>query len=206
MRLYFARHGESTANLLHVFSNRQADHLLTEKGRRQVRSLAGKLIGQSIHLAYSSPVPRAVESAEIIAEELQISYTIAEALREFDVGELEGRSDASAWQQFSDLIGQWLKQGCLTEKIRGGESYQEIKQRFTPFIQQLITTCGNPDQNILLISHGGLLRIMLPEIIQNIDHEFTGSHPLGNTDLVTTELVGEALICREWAGIQTEID
>ena len=43
MKVIFARHGESTANTLHVFSNQQADHPLTEKGRGQAQALANRL-------------------------------------------------------------------------------------------------------------------------------------------------------------------
>ena len=40
MRIYFARHGESEANLLHVFSNRGVKHGLTARGRAQAETLA----------------------------------------------------------------------------------------------------------------------------------------------------------------------
>ena len=46
MKVIFARHGESTANTLHVFSNQQADHPLTEKGRDQAQALAQTVFQQ----------------------------------------------------------------------------------------------------------------------------------------------------------------
>ena len=71
MRIHFARHGESTANTLHVFSNRQADHPLTEKGKAQAAALAVQLTDKGFSAFYSSPIPRAVETAQIISNTIQ---------------------------------------------------------------------------------------------------------------------------------------
>ena len=201
MQILFIRHGESSANLDHVFSNRQADHPLTEKGCSQVKTLIEKLASLKVDILYSSPVPRAIQSAQIIAEALGIQYLVTDALREFDVGILEGRSDESAWRQFSELHQKWLRQGLLDEKIPGGESYLEMRGRFVPFIENLIETFGNSKKVIALVSHGGIYRIMLPEVLPNISHSFAQEHPLANTDFVKTEWTGNELICREWAGM-----
>ncbi len=60
MQLYFVRHGESEANLTHMFSNRDAPHALTAHGRAQVAALTEKLQGIRFGAFYASPccVPR----------------------------------------------------------------------------------------------------------------------------------------------------
>lgn len=201
MQILFIRHGESSANLAHIFSNRQADHPLTEKGCLQVRSLSETLELLKVDILYSSPVPRAIQSAQIISEALGVPYLVTDALREFDVGILEGQSDEESWIQFSELHQKWLRQELLNEKIPGGESYIEIRDRFVPFIQYLTETFKNSKKVIALVSHGGIYQIMLPEILPNISHSFAREHPLANTDYVKTEWTGKELICREWAGI-----
>ncbi len=70
MKLYFVRHGESTANLLREFSNGGAKHPLTEKGVEQARTVARALSGLQIEQIYASPVLRAVQTAQILAESL----------------------------------------------------------------------------------------------------------------------------------------
>jgi broad specificity phosphatase PhoE len=67
MRIYFARHGESQANLLQEISNRGIRHGLTPKGRAQADALAVGLDGQKIVQIYSSPLLRAVETSAIVA-------------------------------------------------------------------------------------------------------------------------------------------
>ena len=70
MKLYFVRHGESEANVLQVISNRGWMHPLTEKGRQQANTLAEKLRGAGITKIYTSPLRRAVETAEILSRSL----------------------------------------------------------------------------------------------------------------------------------------
>ena len=84
------RHGESTANVERVFSNRGWKHPLTNKGKEQARQAAENISGFDINQIYTSPIQRAFETAEIVATLLGISLEIVPALREWDVGIYEG--------------------------------------------------------------------------------------------------------------------
>jgi broad specificity phosphatase PhoE len=98
MRLYFVRHGQSEANVLQVISNRGLEHGLTEPGRAQVSSLARRLAGLPFARLYSSPLLRAVQTAEMLSSELGLPFETKDALREFDCGIIEGKSDTLSWQ------------------------------------------------------------------------------------------------------------
>ena len=93
MKLYFVRHGESEANILHEISNRGWKHGLTEKGREQSRQLAQNLSASGISKIFTSPLRRAVETAQILALELGAPLEVTQALAEYDCGILEGKSD-----------------------------------------------------------------------------------------------------------------
>lgn len=200
MQLYFARHGESTANLAHVFSNRELDHPLTEKGRVQAVELAQKLTTEEISLLYTSPVPRARETAALIGERLGIQPEVNPALREFDVGEFEGRADDDAWRTFGELYDRWLMQGDLEARIPGGENYLEIRARFVPFIDELVEQYHSTDTGILFISHGGIYRLMLPLVLGNVPQSYADTHMLGNTAYVKAAWSAQGLMALEWSG------
>jgi broad specificity phosphatase PhoE len=138
MRIYFARHGESHANLLKEISNRGMRHGLTSKGRAQAQALAGGLDGQKITQIYSSPLLRAVETSAIVAKRLGVAYEISQALCEFDCGILEGRSDEQAWQIWQQLWEAWTIRHDWERRIEGGESLRDIQGRFEPFIDGLV--------------------------------------------------------------------
>jgi len=67
--VYFARHGESIANTRHIISNRDLDHPLTPTGRQQSLLLAEKLKDSDLTMIYSSPIPRALETASIVSRD-----------------------------------------------------------------------------------------------------------------------------------------
>jgi broad specificity phosphatase PhoE len=163
MKITFARHGESTANTLHVFSNQQADHPLTEKGRDQARELALHLEGEYFTRIFSSPIPRAIETAEIVCRHLRRSYQISDALREFNAGILEGKSDENSWAEFSRLWEAWFKDGQFETRIEGGENLIEIRSRLRGFIETQSIRSSALD-HVLCFSHGGVLYLSLIHI------------------------------------------
>ncbi len=165
MRLYFVRHGESQANLLHEISNRGLRHGLTRRGRVQATALADRLRPARLARIYSSPVLRAIETSVILAQQLDLDYEVVDALREYDCGALEGRADEAAWQGWRALFEAWTVHGQWDSRSAGGESLIEIRDRFLPFTARLVAEFGESDAGLVCVSHGGLLRLMLPLLI-----------------------------------------
>ena len=196
MQLYFVRHGESEANLLNVFSNRDAPHGLTERGRAQVEALADKLAGIRFDAFYSSPILRARESAAILAARLGIAYTLTPALLEYDVGVLEGRCDPESWRHYDEVREAWFRERRWEVRTGGGESFEDIRRRFVPFVEQL--TAAPAQGATLLLGHGGTFTCMLPLVLANIDFSFVREHGLGHTEYVLAERRGDALVCVQW--------
>jgi broad specificity phosphatase PhoE len=201
MKLFFARHGESEANILEEFSNRGWKHGLTGKGRQQAHQLAQNLTAAGITKIYTSPLRRAVETAQILALALDAPLELNDALREFDCGELEGRSDPESWACHRQLIEAWLYQRQWEQRIPGGESFLDIQQRFLPFIERLSAEEGTADSIYVLVGHGGTYICMLPLALKNISFEFAAQHGLPNTAYVLAETSSQGFICKEWYGI-----
>jgi probable phosphoglycerate mutase len=161
---YFIRHGQSEANLLQQISNRGWVHPLTSLGEQQAAALAGRLASEGITAIYTSPLQRAVQTAAILGQHLGLPYTVADALREYDCGELEGRADADAWQQYAWLREEWAA-GRWEARLPGGESLHDIRARFVPFIEALRQSPSMQAARLALIGHGGLFMVMLPFIL-----------------------------------------
>ncbi len=199
MKLYFARHGESQANIIHEISNRGLKHPLTKKGREQALALAHRLETRSVTHIYSSPVLRAIETSVLIANHLGVEYEVTEALREYDMGLMEGRADHEAWRQWQQLFDDWSLRQLLDHCVEGGETFHDVKNRFVPFIQGLIEKHQNSDENILCIAHGGLYWMMLPLVLKNIDMDFiTQRKGIQHTALIVSEWTTAGLLCTEW--------
>jgi len=204
MKLYFVRHGESEANIQHVISNRESPFGLTDRGRGQAKALAENLRDIPMTAIYSSPVRRAKETAGILSQSFQLSYEVTEALREYDCGILEDKSDEESWKLHRDIADDWTLNHNYHRKPAGGESFLEIKQRFIPFIEGFLQHDLHAQDHILFVSHGGLLQLMLPEILTNIDHEFVRSHGIGHTHCIIVEHQPGGFVCLQWENTNLE--
>ena len=124
---------------------------------------------------------------------------IAAALREYDCGIIEGRSDAASWDLHHALWRDWKEHGRWERRIEGGESYLDIKARFVPFIEQLVVQYQGAPERIALIGHGGTYRCMLSLVLLNVDLDFAATHPIECTGYVIAEARDEGLVCTKWA-------
>ena len=203
MKITFARHGESQANIQEVFSNRGLKHPLTARGRGQAAALADRLQDQQVTHIYSSPVLRALETAIILAGRLGVEYEVVEALREYDVGILEGRADPPSWQLWKEMAEAWLSHQQLEQRIEGGESFYEVRQRFVPFIERLIEEYGHSQAHLICVGHGGIYGLMLPLVVCNLDQAFIARQGgFGYTAWITGETTPEGLVCTGWNGVK----
>jgi probable phosphoglycerate mutase len=203
MRILFTRHGESEANLQRIISNRSLPHQLTPLGIHQATVLGDHLLKNAdLQMIVCSPIARAVQTAALIANQVGLPFSVNDALREFDCGAMEGRSDQDAWLAHQAVVRAWDEDQDYDRFIPpDGESFNDLQVRFVPFLKLLMTNNRHMDADILLVSHGALLHQMLPIVHNNIDRDFTKQHPLGNCQLVISVPEKDLLRCICWNDI-----
>ena len=201
MRITFTRHGESQANILRQISNRGLTHPLTHNGREQAAALADKLRDRAVTRIYTSPMLRAIETSIIVAERLKVDYEVTDALREFDCGSAEGRADAAAWQMWHEVFDAWTLHRRWEQRIEDGESFYDVRDRFVPFIEELVAQYGDTDANLLCVAHGGVLWLMLPLVLSNVNNDMMSKYRFDHTTCIVAELGLNGLRCVEWGGV-----
>ena len=204
MILYFARHGESEANVTRTFSNRDLPHHLTDQGIEHARQLALRLESFGIDELWCSPVPRAVETATIVGEALGLPYQTTEGLREFNVGRFEGTGSEEGWQEYAGVVRAW-REGDHERRVGGGESLPEIVARLKGFLDMLLNDEPD-DRRVGLIAHGGLYFTALPHIFANISPEFAFANTRGYGLVIVGEARDGELACVDWDGRTMEQD
>jgi probable phosphoglycerate mutase len=205
VRLYFVRHGESEANTLRVISNRDSQFGVTALGKQQALILADSLKDIPITSIFSSPILRARATAEILSESFHLPYQVTQALREYDCGILEEKSDEESWRLHGEIAEAWTLHQDHLRKPDGGENFLEIKKRFLPFIESFSQNGSHEENHILFVSHGGLLQLMLPEILTNIEHAFVRSNGIRHTQCIIAEQRPAGLICLQWGDAKLAI-
>jgi broad specificity phosphatase PhoE len=131
-----------------------------------------------------------------------VAYEVTDALREFDCGSAEGRADEAAWQMWHDLFDAWTVHQRWEQRIEGGESFHDVRDRFVPFIEGLVAQYGATDANLLCVAHGGVLWMMLPLVLPNVDADLMSKHGFGHATCIVSEIGADGLRCVEWDGIR----
>lgn len=160
--------------------------------------MAQKLSGIRFEIIYSSPVLRAMQTAQIVAEQLHIPVEVTEALREWSVGIYEGTTDPVGWELHRKVQEDWYFHNKPENRMPGGESLTDIRGRFVPFIDGLIQENKDTDRNILCVAHGGLYLAMLPVIFRNIDPASVVEQGYPHTALTVAEMRPDGLYCITW--------
>ncbi len=162
--LLLARHGETDWNRDHRFQG-HADPPLNGDGRRQAREFAEQIAGERIVAIYSSPLRRALETAEIVGERLGLGVATLDALREIDVGEWQGLTRSEVEERYPEAFARWIAFGQGWER---GETYEQMGKRVRAALQDLATR--HPGEVVLVVTHGGPVRTALAAA-QGISHE-----------------------------------
>jgi broad specificity phosphatase PhoE len=164
MQIHFVRHGESTSNAAPggmALPAGQGDRL-TRLGREQAATVARYLGGVGATRVLTSPLKRARETAEILAQRLGVPIEELDELRE--LRESEGYEELSLEDQRLRRWSVWMAaHGDDPDySYRGGESFNQISGRVLR-AQELLLALG--DENVLAVSHGIFLRFFLMNVL-----------------------------------------
>jgi probable phosphoglycerate mutase len=191
--IFVARHAESEANVLRVISNRGKRHPLTARGRAQALALAERLVVYAPTAVYSSPLLRARETADVVASHARANVIELDGLREPDMGELEDRADAAAWQTHAGVRQRWAA-GEWDARSPGGESLREVQIRLSGAIWQIVRQHPAEDDDVVAITHGSLIVDVLVPLCVPAEG-FTIDFGLSYTTVVVVSARGGALTC-----------
>jgi broad specificity phosphatase PhoE len=150
--ILLARHGETDWNREGRFQG-HADPPLNGTGRAQAVELSVALKADELAVVYSSPLRRALETAEIVAASHGLQPVQLDALREVDVGSWQGLIRAEIEERFPEQFARWLD---YDQGWQDGESYDELGRRVVAALLELANR--HAGQRILAVTHGGPIR------------------------------------------------
>lgn len=121
------RHGETDWNRRQIFRGTH-DIPLNENGRAQAKLLGMGLKDRSIAAVYTSPLSRAVETAEIALGQKGVKIGLDERLTDLCYGDWQGLEEAEVKRRWPTEYENWM---CRPESMRvpGGDTLAEVSQR-----------------------------------------------------------------------------
>lgn len=168
MRLILVRHGESEANAAGIYQG-WFDSPLSLRGEAQAAATARALAARDDIrpvAVYASPLLRAWRTGEVIAAALRLEPIPHPGLREINVGAATGLAFAVVRERWPTLEAERLLLG-LDHGWPAGESGRQFGARVAATLDEIIarqrpsTPAGEPDEAIILASHGGTIRFAL---------------------------------------------
>ena len=178
IKLYLFRHGETDWNKENKMQSR-ADNLLNSKGLEQAKITAQILKDKNIEHIYSSPLKRAIQTADALKNIVNIDIEIIEDLAESDLSVFDGLN--------IDLFEERIKNGYYKKitgtdnflEAMGCESDEHIKKRI---FNAILTICKKtPYKTIAISSHGNILKKLL------IQCNFPDTSKLSNCEIIEAE-------------------
>ena len=167
---------------------------LSELGRRQARALAERLRTTSLAAIYSSPIPRARQTAAPTAEALGLDVRIDDGLREVEVGHIgpdlpPGASSEdiarALRRRLHEIAAVALTTG-LWSSIPGSEGSSDLRARATDVVNRL--AAGYPGQRVAMVSHGGTINAYIAAML-GVERDYF--FPCANTSISVVRVKGE---------------
>lgn len=202
--IYLIRHGETDWNAKRIVQG-QTDNSLNKTGELQAKELAKRLKNIHFDVVFSSDLLRAKRTAEIIAQEKKLAVQTTKLLRERSFGKFEGKPAAMllTWRK---AIRNGIKaltdeeKEILIKEDPQIESDESLISRFLTFLREVAV--GYPGKNILLVSHGGLMRIFLIRMGFFKGEEESEQYFVSNTAGVVIESDGVDFFIKDYWGIE----
>ncbi len=153
--LYLIRHGEAVVNVKPIVGGMRGDSGLTELGVRQATSLRDRLSATgeiSADVLIASTLPRARQTAEIIAPALGLPIIFDDEFQEMRVGDADGMPNHEAWEKFGLPI---IDQDAFHQIAPNGENWVQFTQRIAMAYTRI--TREHAGKKIVVVCHGGVI-------------------------------------------------
>ena len=158
-KLVLVRHGETEINKNNLTHKTGDAELLNATGELQIQKTAERLKELKPVKVYSSKESRAVHSGEIISKTLEIELESIDGMQERNWGDLSGKP----WAEIQKVLEPMSLEERYTYTPPNGESWQTFEARLIKTVSEILEK--NKGENIVIVSHGGAIRALMPFLL-----------------------------------------
>lgn len=167
-RVYLVRHGTTDWNKEEIFRGR-LDCKLNETGLAEARALAEYFADIPLQAISSSPLSRAMETAQAVAEAKGLRAIPEPDFIDIDFGEWQGLPLKEVREKYAELYRLWRER---PEAIHfpGGETLAQVRARAWEGLQKVVRE--NPDKTALILSHRVVTKVLICTVLGLDDSHF----------------------------------
>jgi len=160
--IIFLRHGQAKNNIDRVLAGRTEGVPLTEKGIKQAKTIAKFLKPMKISTVYTSPIERALKTAEIVAKYNSVDCKIDERLIELDMGKFTGIPYDEIFKIHGNVFLKFYE-GQIEIAHNGVETFSEVNKRVQSMVDHVLKE--HHDENVVLVTHMDPIKSILATIM-----------------------------------------
>lgn len=200
--LYLVRHGETEWNVKGIIQG-QTNSDLTEKGIEQAKKTGNELKDIHFDAIFSSDSTRAHDTAEIIKLDRELIIETSHLLRERNFGKFEGKHGSKFLEAFREKLKEKEtlsdEEGWNFTVSDDSESDGILASRFITKLREI--SVAYPNKTVLVVSHGGPIRMFLAKIGYATRQELVGGS-LKNAGCINVLSDGVDFILQSVKGVE----
>lgn len=171
--IYLIRHGESKGNREGLFRGRH-DFPLTDVGKEQARSLEKELREIGFNAVYSSPLRRALATAQELCANRRIEPIVEDGFHNISLGEWEGRPKTEIAKRFPASFKLW-RSNPEKLKMKGVETLAQVQKRAVKTLALLTEELAGG--RFAVVTHRAVIKPLIAGILGIAEPYFWKLHP-----------------------------
>lgn len=160
------RHGQSTGNIENKWEGVKSVSGLSQLGKEQAE-ITGEYLGNfaaDAQKIYTSPLRRALETADIISRYQSAPIESVKELIEIDMGALEGKASQEVMEGFPQILSLWGPE--VSTPLPEGESAESVAIRGSEVMRDIGRRHKFSDK-VIVVSHQGAITLGLATLLNN---------------------------------------
>ena len=156
--IYLTRHGQTLWNIEKRLQGR-GNSPLTGEGIERAKELRDRIKDIHIDVIYSSPIERALTTANIIKGDKSIEVITDDGLMEMCFGDYEGKITDEVMKENPNWDISLIMKGNTELTAPNGENLAEVRDRVARSMNKIIEE--NRGKTILIVAHGITLKAIM---------------------------------------------
>ena len=160
--IIFLRHGQAENNTKKILAGRTPGINLTEQGKEQAEQAGEMLKALNISAIYSSPIDRAIQTAEIVGKHCDVKPKTDDRLIELDMGKFTMVPYNEIFEKHGNVFLKFYE-GSLEISHNGVESFAEVQKRVFDMVD--FVKNEHKDENVVLVTHMDPIKAMIGKVL-----------------------------------------
>ena len=161
--IIFLRHGQAENNTKKILAGRSPGVNLTEAGIQQAEQAGKMLESLNISAIYSSPIDRALQTAEIVGKHCDLEISIDDRLIELDMGKFTKMPYDEIFAKHGNVFLKFYE-GSEEVSENGVETFSKVQKRVLDMADFIINKHKN--ENVVLVTHMDPIKAMIGKVLK----------------------------------------